>query len=59
MPTTFTPGTEVPVDGTYMTVDKDENQLGRILLGRRGDSFPACLAAEVGYVLIETPSYPR
>jgi hypothetical protein len=49
----------VPVDGTYMTVDKDENQLGRILRGRCGDHFPNCLPGETGYILIETASHPR
>lgn len=45
----------MPVDGTYITVDKDENALGRAIRLYRGEPFPQCLSHEAGYVLIETP----
>jgi hypothetical protein len=54
MPTTFTPGTEVPVDGEYEAVDDAQNQLGRIIGGRRGNFFPPCLPHETGYILVGT-----
>jgi hypothetical protein len=56
MPITFMPGTEVPADGDYVAVDGEENHLERIITLRRGARFPACVAGETGYVLIELPA---
>jgi hypothetical protein len=59
MPITFEPGTEVPADGEYEAVDDAQNELGRIIGARQGQTFPPCLPHEAGYILIKTFNGPR
>jgi hypothetical protein len=59
VPTTYTPGIEVPVDGRYVAVDDQERSLGRMLTLRQGKRFPTCLPGETGYVLVELLSSPH